>query len=326
MKRPKFAVVGAAAALLLTGCGGSPSGSTSTAAAGGAGGDGVRNISVGVISIAPSAAVQLGIDEGIFAKHKLKVELQSGQGGAAMLPAVSTGTMNFSVGNPLSVILAKNKGLDMKIVSGYSNSLATGNDINGVVAKADSGITSAKDLVGKKVAVNTINAQGDLTIKEVVSQQGGDPGGVKFLELPFQDMGAQLAQGNVDAVWVPEPFLSKLLADGNKLVTYNNQAALPGLPTMVTFTSGSYAQQNPQVVADFKAAMTETLTLAQGNPDKVRALLPGFMKMPEAVAKGLRLEAFDGKVDEPTLGKLGQLMAKYGIVPSTPDVSGTILK
>ncbi len=58
---------------------------------------------------------------------------------------------------------------------------------------------------------------------------------------------------------------------------------------MVTFTSGSYAQQNPQVVADFKAAMTETLALAQANPDKVRALLPAFMKMPEAVAKGLRL-------------------------------------
>lgn len=325
MKRLTYAAVGVAAALLLTACGsGSPSGSTASAPA--AGGDGVRSISVGVISIAPSAAVQLGIDEGVFAKHKLKVELQSGQGGAAMLPAVSTGTMNFSVGNPLSVLLAKNKGLDMKIVSGYSNSLATGNDINGVVTKADSGIAAAKDLAGKKVAVNTINAQGDLTIKEVVSQQGGDPGAVKFLELPFQDMGAQLAQGNVDAVWVPEPFLSKLLADGNKLVTYNNQAALPGLPTMVTFTSGSYAQQNPQVVADFKAAMTETLALAQANPDKVRALLPAFMKMPEAVAKGLRLEAFDGKLDEPILGKLGQLMAKYGIVPSTPDVAGTILK
>ncbi|MGO4120556.1 ABC transporter substrate-binding protein [Arthrobacter sp. YAF16] len=325
MKRLTFAAVGVAAALLLTGCGaGSPSGSASNSSA--AGGDGVRNISVGVISIAPSAAVQLGIDEGIFAKHKLKVELQSGQGGAAMLPAVSTGTMNFSVGNPLSVLLAKNKGLDMKIVSGYSNSLPTGDDINGVVAKAGSGITSAKDLVGKKVAVNTLNAQGDLTIKEVVSKQGGDPNAVQFLELPFQDMGAQLAKGNADAVWVPEPFLSKLLAEGNKLVTYNNQAALPGLPTMVTFTSGGYAQQNPQVVADFKAAMTETLALAQSNPDKVRALLPAFMKMPEAVAKKLRLEEFNGKLDEPTLGKLGELMAKYGIVPSTPDVSGTILK
>jgi len=325
MKRLTFAAVGVAAALLLTGCGGgSPSGSTSSTSAAGA--DGVRNITVGVISIAPSAAVQLGIDEGIFAKHKLKVELQSGQGGAAMLPAVSTGTMNFSVGNPLSVLLAKNKGLDMKIVSGYSNSLPTGDDINGVVAKADSGISSAKDLADKKVAVNTLNAQGDLTIKEVVSKEGGDPGAVKFLELPFQDMGAQLAKGNADAVWVPEPFLSKLLAEGNKLVTYNNQTAIPGLPTMVTFTSGSYAQQNPQVVADFKAAMEETLALAQSNPDKVRELLPAFMKMPEAVAKKLRLEEFNGKLDEPTLNKLGELMAKYGIVPSAPDVSGTILK
>lgn len=326
MKRLKLAAAGLAAALLLAGCGGAPLSGPAATGSATAGGDGVRTISVGVISIAPSAAVQLGIDEGIFAKHNLKVELQSGQGGAAMLPAVSTGTMNFSVGNPLSVLLAKSKGLDMKIVSGYSHSLATGSDINGVVAKAASGIDSAKALAGKKVAVNTINAQGDLTIKEVVSKQGGDANAVEFLELPFQDMGAQLEKGNVDAVWVPEPFLSKLLAEGNKLVTYNNQEALPGLPTMVTFTSGTYAEQNPQVVSDFRAAMTETLTFAQANPDKVRTLLPAFMKMPEAVAKGLRLEAFDGKIDEGTLDELGQLMEKFGIVPSAPDVPGTILK
>ncbi|NKX51672.1 ABC transporter substrate-binding protein, partial [Arthrobacter deserti] len=107
---------GAIAALALTGCGsGSPSSSVGTA--GGTSGStagGLQDITVGILSIAPSAVMQYGIDEGIFEKHGLNVELQTGQGGAAMLPAVSTGTMNFAVGNPLSVMVAKDKGLDMR--------------------------------------------------------------------------------------------------------------------------------------------------------------------------------------------------------------------
>src|SRR5918995_4275762 len=132
MKRhlTKLLAATALTAMALTGCGSgslsSPSGaSTGTAGSSAAAGGDLTKITVGVLSIAPSVALQYGIDEGIFAEHGLNVELQTGQGGAAMLPAVSTGTMNFSIGNPLSVMLAVNKGLDMKIVTGFSNSKAT---------------------------------------------------------------------------------------------------------------------------------------------------------------------------------------------------------
>jgi NitT/TauT family transport system substrate-binding protein len=310
-------------ALALTGCGsGSPSGSAETAAQGGSGNGELRDITVGVLTIAPSAAVQYGIDEGIFEKHGLNVELQTGQGGAAMLPAVSTGTMNFAVGNPLSVMVSVDKGLDMKIVSGYSNSKAEGEDINGVVAKADSGITSFADLEGKTVSVNAVNTQGDLTIMESAGMAGSDPANVNFNEMPFQDMEAQLQRGNTDAVWLPEPFLSRSLASGeNVLVGYPNQTALPGLPTMVSFTSGGFAEQNPEIVADFKAAMAETLTQAEENPDAVRALLPSFMNLDAQVAENLKMESFNAEVPTDVLQDLGELMLKYNFVEKAPDVS-----
>lgn len=135
------ALAGAAvAALALTGCGaGSPSGASAPQQ----GGDGsLTKVTVGVLSIAPSAAVQYGIDKGYFSKQGLDVQFQTGQGGAAMLPAVSSGSMDFAVGNPLSVLVAADKGLDMKVVTGYSNSIATGNDITGVVVKKDSPVQS----------------------------------------------------------------------------------------------------------------------------------------------------------------------------------------
>jgi len=319
--------LGLAAVLLLSACGGgSPSGSADAPSSGGTDGD-LTPISVGVLSIAPSVAMQYGIDEGVFEDHGLKVELQTGQGGAAMLPAISNGNMDFAVGNPLSVLTAADKGLDVRIVTGYSASKAEGEDINGVVTRKDSGIDGFADLAGQTTSVNTLKTQGDLTIMEAAAQDGADPTQLKFNEMGFQDMEAQLDRGNTDAIWVPEPFLSRALANpDNKLVGYPNQEAIPGLPTMVTFTGGGYAEAHPDVVKRFRDAMQQTLTGAQSNQGDAKALLPKFMGMDADMAKGLKMEPWDAAVPTAQLQKLGELTVKYDYLSKQPDLDKIIVK
>ncbi|OIH85723.1 thiamine biosynthesis protein [Arthrobacter sp. UCD-GKA] len=330
-KRLSTILAGASiAALALTGCGqGSPSGSAASDAgtASAAGSDGLTKVVVGVLPIAPSVAVKYGIDKGIFEKHGLDVEFTTSSAGAAMLPAVSTGDLNFAVGNPLSVLTAVDKGLDMKIVSGYSDSKAEGDDINGVVVRADSGIKDFAGLAGKTTSVNALKTQGDLTIMESAAIDGGDSGALKFSEMPFPDMEAQLDRGNMDAVWLPEPFLSKALANpDNALLGYPNQKAIPGLPTMVSFTSGKFAQEKPEVVSDFKAAMTETLAAAEADQAGAKAMLPEFMKMDAKVAENLKMETWDGEVPSDQLAKLAELAAKLKFLSKAPDVAAMTVK
>jgi NitT/TauT family transport system substrate-binding protein len=313
----RAAAVGSVLALSLTACGGS--GDTG-------GGDGeLRPLTIGIIPIAPSAAMQLGVDEGIFEKHGLDVTLETAQGGAAMLPAVSGGSMNIGVGNPLSVILAKDQGLEMQILSGYSSSLPEGEDITGVAANKDAGIGSWADLAGRTVAVNTVNGQGDLTIKEAVSRAGGDPEAVNFVEMPFQDMPAQLDRGEIDAAWVPEPFLTQLVdGESTELVGYNYQETVPGLDTMVTFSSQKFVEENPEVVEDYEAAVAEALEFAQQNPERVQETIVSLLNMPEEVAGELRLEEFDAETDREELEQLSELMVKYGVVENEPDLDEII--
>ncbi|MEX5297356.1 ABC transporter substrate-binding protein [Kocuria sp. CPCC 205292] len=321
MKHP-FASAAAAGTVLtfaLTACGGG--GSTG----GGGGGEELQPLTIGVIPIAPSAPVQLALDEGIFEEHGLDVTIETAQGGAAMLPAVSGGSMDIGVGNPLSVILAEDQGLDMKILSGYSSSLPEGEDITGVAANRDAGIASWADLAGKRVAVNTVNGQGDLTIKEAVSQDGGDPDAVEFVEMPFQDMPAQLDRGEIDAAWVPEPFLTQLInGEQTELVGYNYQETVPGLDTMVTFSSASFAEENPEVLENYDAAIEDALEFAQDNPERVRETLVSFLSMPEEVAADLRLEEFDAEVDRDELETLSELMLKYDVISNEANLDEII--
>ncbi len=318
----KTLAVGAVALLGLTACG---SGDTKD---NNAGADGeVTKVTVGVLSIAPSVAMEYGIKEGIFEKHGLEVELQTGQGGAAMLPAVSTGQMEFAVGNPLSVLTAADKGMDMRIVTGYSNSKAEGDDINGVVVRKDSNIKEWKDLEGKTTAVNAVKTQGDLTIMASAEKAGADPAKLNFSELGFQDMPAQLERGNMDAIWVPEPILAMALADeDNELLGYPNQEAIPGMPTMVTFTSGKYAEENPEVITKFKEAMAEVLEQAQENNQEARAMLPDFVKMDAELAENMNMEDWDATLPEEQITKLGEFAVQYDFLNGEPDLNKILIK
>src|SRR5690625_2065849 len=171
--RTKMCVLGAIAALTLVACGDAddttepetdPAADT---AANGENGeeapesDELTEIMMGVLPISPSAALQLGVDEGIFEEHGFDVTLESGQGGAALLPAVVSGQMEFAISNPLSIMLARGEGLDVRMVTGYSHALPDGVDINSIMAMSDSGISGPADLEGKTVAVNTLRTMGE---------------------------------------------------------------------------------------------------------------------------------------------------------------------
>ena len=310
----------ATAALLLTACGGGEEGNggQDTPDAGGETQE-LREVTIGVLSIAPSVGVAYGIEHGIFEEHGFDVTYEVSSAGAAMLPAVSAGQLDFGVGNPLSVTTAVDQGLEMKIVAGYSNSLEEGNDVAGVVTRADSGIETWADLEGKTTAVNALNTLGDLTIMHLAEEDGADPEALEFSEIGFPDMPAQLERGNADAVWLPEPFLSGLLADdANKLVGYSFQETDPGMATMVTFTSGTLAEEDPEMVAEFGEAMTEALAASEEDPEGSRAQLVEFLEISEEDAENLVMERLSGEANREQLMFMVELADRYDFIGDAP--------
>lgn len=326
MKSLRFSALAAAVAataLALAGCSsGSLSGET-TAPTSDAGSGELTPVTVGLLQIAPHAAVQLAIDEGIFEKHGLDVTVQLGQGGAALLPAVSSGSIQFAVGNPLSILVAASQGLDMRMIAGYSH-LSDEDPASGLVVRADAGIASYADLEGKTVAVNAVNTQGDLGTMGSVADDGGDPSKVNFTEIAFPDMLAQLEQGNIDAAWLPEPFLSAALATDGVAWLGNPLAVIPGLYTTVTFTSGDYAEANPEVVSAFADAIAEATQFAMDNEDLNREEIVTYTGMPAEVVDTIRLELLSGELDPQIIQDLSALALEYGFLDSEPNLDTVI--
>jgi NitT/TauT family transport system substrate-binding protein len=308
----------ATAAIGLSGCTDSDAPTTQPTSS-----EGLRHVRVAALPIAETAALWAGISEGIFTRHGIEVEVLPAQGGALAIPALTNGGLDFAIGQPFGPFRADLQDLGVVIIGNYASSYATGNDINAVVASKASGITRPRDLAGRKVSVNSLGAAGDVTIMESVAKDGGDPKTIQFVEVAFPDVPAQLQAGNIDAGWVPEPFVSQLKGRGDTVVVFPYQNTVPGLTTLTTFTTTKFMSDQPAVVDDFAAAMKETLAWAKdpANNAAVRAALKtGMPQLPPAVADVLPLPDFGWDVNKANLQKLIELAVKYKVLPESPDL------
>ncbi|MBM0276619.1 ABC transporter substrate-binding protein [Micromonospora tarensis] len=195
-----------------------------------------------------------------------------------------------------------------------------------MVASAKSGIKRPADLAGKRVSVNSLGAAGDVTIMAAVEKDGGNPATIKFVEVAFPDAPAQLEAGNIDAAWVPEPFVTQLKSRGDTFVVAPYQAVVPGLTTLTTITSKERTEKDAALVGDFSAAMKKTLEWANdpANEAAVRQAIKDNLQLPPPVAESVRLPAFGWQVDRASLLSLSELAQKYKVLDQQPNLDRLI--
>jgi len=311
-------IAGIAAAVLVAavaGCGSSDSPGTATTPGG------TTQVKVGVIPIVDVAPIYLGQQKGFFASRKIELTMESGQGGAAIVPGVVSGQFQFGFSNITSLLIAQTKNVPIKVVSnGVASTGKAGADFGGVAVLADSPIKTAADLAGKKVAVNTLKNIGDTTVRESVRKAGGDPNGISFVEIPFANMPAALTAGQVDAVWVVEPSLSAVTGAGGRVVAWNYVDAAPNLTVAVYFASTKLIADKPDLVKAFTEAMNESLAYADAHPDEVRDIIGTFTKIDPAVRAKLTLPKWPTEINRASIETLATLGTKDGVITGTPDL------
>jgi NitT/TauT family transport system substrate-binding protein len=312
-------IAGIATAVLVAavaGCGSSgDSGGTATE-------NGTTKVKVGVIPIVDVAPIYLGQKKGFFASRKIDLTMESGQGGAAIVPGVVSGQFQFGFSNITSLLIAQTKNVPIKVVSnGVASTGKAGADFGGVTVKKDSPIKTAADLAGKKIAVNTLKNIGDTTVRESVRKAGGDPSGIKFVEIPFPNMPAALEAGQVDAAWVVEPSLSAITATGGRVVAWNYVDVAPNLTVAAYFTSTKLLADQPGLVKSFTDAMNESLSYADSHPDEVRDIIGSYTKIDPAVRAKLTLPKWPTEINRPSVETLAKLGTQDGVITGTPDLS-----
>lgn len=259
------------------------------------------------------AAVYYAVDQGIFARHGLDVEILTVANGAAGAAAVAGGSMEVGDGNTVAIATAHERGLPFQIIA-PAGAFSRRDPTDGMVVAKDSPIKTAKDLNGKIIGVNGLRNIGEITGRTWMDKHGGDSSTAKFVELTFADAGPSLVAGRVDAVSVEEPVLSAVLALGGRQIGIPGEAVAPVFVEGAYFCTSQYVQEHPAVVKQFAAAIFEANAWANRNAAAASAVLAKFQKTTtHATHRCYYPERLDAALIQPLI----DATAKYGVLKST---------
>lgn len=280
---------------------------------------------LGLLPIIDVAPIYLGMAKGYFAGRGLTLEPIIKQTGADIVKGVISGELDAGISNVVSLLIAREaKQSVIAFEAASSTAGLEGQQANGIMVGKGSELRGAKDLVGRRVAVNAVNNVGDTTVRAAVKKAGGDPYGVEFVEIPFPSMPTALAAGKVDACWETEPFVSAIKAAGGRLLVDNLGAVYPKMQIALYFTTMPKVRSDRSMLSRFKAALGDSLLYARDHQVQVREILGTYTKIPRDLAAVTALPDWPVGTDEASVKAIGDAAREFGTLRRAPDVEGLI--
>ncbi|HEX3550765.1 MAG TPA: ABC transporter substrate-binding protein [Candidatus Elarobacter sp.] len=224
------------------------------------------------------AAVLYAQDQGFFKKAGLTVDVQLMDSGAAIAAAVASGALDIAQGNLVTLATAHEKGLPFVVVAPAGMYSANEPTTSLVVAKT-SAIKSAKDLENKTVALNGLRNITQIGADAWLEANGADYNKVRYVEMPFPQMGPALEAGRIDAAVIAEPELSSALAGGARVLGQPYTAIAKQFLIGGWFTTSAWAKAHPAELRRFVAAIDEAGRWANAHRADSARILEKYTKI-----------------------------------------------
>jgi NitT/TauT family transport system substrate-binding protein len=313
MRQARALVALAAAALALSACGGGGDGDGGGSSGGDSGGP--TRLAVQETAGVPSAFVAFGIAKGFFDKQDLQIDLQPSQGGATAVPSLVSGKIHVAGSNVVTLLIAASKGLPIQAIAPGTSAHGAGEkDFGALMVRKGSDIREVGDLAGKSVAVNTLHNIAEVVVKASLEKAGVDPERVRLREIDFPEMGAALAKRDVDAAFLIEPFVTTARSEGDRIIDYSYVTTEPNLQVGAYAVSKKFAQEDPDAVKRFRAAVGETARYLMAHQDEFRTFLSERAKTPARLARSMELPTFTTSLNTESMQRTAGLLQRYGLV------------
>lgn len=271
MRRPHFGLrTLAAAALLATaalgaaGCGnGNSSGS----------GSGPVTLRLGYFPNITHATALVGLENGIFAEKlgsDVRLDEKTFNAGPAAVEALFSGAIDAAyIGpNPTVNAFSKSDGAAVRVISGAAS--------GGVALVVKPAVTSVADLKGKKIATPQLGNTQDVALRYWLKEHGyttTKEGGGDVTVVP-QDNAQTVetfATGEIDGAWVPEPFVSRLINAGGKVLV-DERDLWPDKRFVITnlIVSTKFMEEHPDAVKKLVEGQVAANEFVNTRPDEAQ--------------------------------------------------------
>ncbi len=260
---------------VLAGCG--PNNSNGTNAAG------ITTVHLAFFPNVTHGVALVGTGKGFFAKAlgaKVKIEEQVFNAGPSEIEAVFGDQVDIGYIGPGPAIngFVKSQGKALRIVAGACSGGAA------LVVRNDAGIADVKGLAGKHVGVPQTGGTQDISLRHALQQaqlNSTDKGGtVNVLPNAPADTLTLFVKKELDAAWVPEPWVSRLVKEGNGKILNDERDLWPNrqFATTVVIVRKKFLEEHPDLVQKFLAAHIEATEFIKAHPEEASQVIGDRIK------------------------------------------------
>ncbi len=281
--------------MALMGCNSGPV-APSAATVAGTSANTTRTIQVGLLPATDFLGFYVAIENGYFEEQGLKPEVRIMAGGAEIMPALLGGSLDIGITNTFSHVLAADNGFDLKMITpGSIESRAK--PMHALFVGADSPIRTAKDIEGKNLAVNTLNNIDHVLLQDWLEHNGADPAKVRFVEIPFPQQPAALAQGKIDVSAVSAPFTTIEQSQGARLIAHHYVDVVDRTMGAYFVAANDWLQNNSDVAKRFAAAVARGTEFGLRDEAAARRILAKHLKLEPGLAEQVTIPELPSRVD-----------------------------
>jgi NitT/TauT family transport system substrate-binding protein len=285
------------------------------------------HLKVGLIPISNLVPLHVAQKLGYLKEGGLTIETTTASGGPALTSGVIGGSLDLTYTNYVSISQAVAEGFELMVVAHQNNAQEAPPDAAAIVVRADSPITKAADLTGKRIALNALTNINRIAAQYYLEKHGVAADKVKFIEVPFPNMGDLLAQGQADAAFLVEPFKTILTKAGKiKPIAYPFIDVTPSMPIACFVASKKFVRDHPVTVERFVAALARANDYLNANREELVKYTAEYTKSSPDLIREVVLDRWTHIANEKNIQLLADLSHKYGFQKRPIKVSEIIYK
>jgi NitT/TauT family transport system substrate-binding protein len=219
------------------------------------------------------ASAVVGVEKGIFADKLgsgVKLSTKTFNAGPAAVEALFSGALDAAyIGpNPTVNAFSKSKGQAVRVISGAAS--------GGVALVVKPGITSVDGLRGKKIATPQLGNTQDVALRYWLKEKGlattkEGGGDVKIVPQENAQTVETFGSGAIDGAWVPEPFVSRLVNAGGKVLV-DERDLWPDKRFVITnlVVSTKFLKAHPDAVRRLVEGQVAANEFVNAHPDEAQ--------------------------------------------------------
>ncbi|MHB8062404.1 MAG: ABC transporter substrate-binding protein [Ruminiclostridium sp.] len=217
-----------------------------------------EEIVVKVPTIQSGGPLLIAQELGYFKEQNIKLVEVGAVPSGNQLQAVITGDIDFTAGNHADrEVEAYVKGIPVKVIIAQSETTKDMPHMKWMVSK-DSKINSAKDLVGKKIAMSYITGGCPVTnLREYLRKGGVDIKDVNMIQMNDNMQAAALRQGLIDVATIHAPLSGLLIKQDGARVLFSDYDTFETKAGNNMATTEKVIKDNPEKVRRFVAAVVK---------------------------------------------------------------------